>query len=178
MLDLFKKSLIGQYEAALSMLNDCVSKCPDEHWNGKVGSYPFWHAAYHTLYYTDLYLSRDEESFTPASFHRENYQIFGKLPWPPHETVVADIPYDRQTLLDYIRHCGQKASQSVNSETEESLQGPCGFWWYKIPRAEFHVNNVRHVQHHAAQLSLYLRKSAGIEIGWVGSGLAGKTKTP
>ena len=63
-----------------------------------------------------------------------------------------------------------KATESVAAETPETLEGPSGFWWYKIPRAEFHLNNIRHVQHHAAQMSLCLRTSAGSEIDWVASG--------
>ena len=170
MIELYKRSLINQFHAALSMLHDCVSKCPDENWSNKVGNFPFWHVVYHAVFYTDLYLSRNEQSFTPPSFHRENYQFFGQLPWPPHETVLADNPYDKTTLLEYIQHCCRKATDTITAETVESLDGPCGFWWYEIPRLEFHINNVRHIQHHAAQIGLYLRNSAGIEIGWVGSG--------
>lgn len=171
MTELFKQSLVNQFHAALSMLRACLSRCPDEHWEANVGNFPFWHAAYHVLFYADLYLSPQLESFTPRSFHRENYQFFGRLPEPPHETVVADQPYDKETLLEYAQHCCRKASEAVAAETAESLEGPSGFWWYKIPRAEFHLNNVRHIQHHAAQMSLHLRNSAGIDIGWFGSGL-------
>ena len=171
MIELFKNGLLGQYQAALSMFHACVARCPEDKWEGHIGSFPFWHVAYHTLYYTDLYLSPDEDSFNPPSFYRENYQFFGCLPWPPHETVVADVPYDRDVILEYVHHCKRKASASIAAETPESLQGASGFWWYEIPRAEFHLNNVRHVQHHGAHMSLYLRRLSDIEIGWVASGI-------
>ena len=170
MIQSFKNALVDQFHAALSMLNESISECPAEAWEGNVGNFPFWHVAYHVLFYADLYLSADAESFQPPGFHRENYQYFGRLPEPPHATVVADVPYDRATILEYLEHCRKKVSDAIAAETSESLQGPSGFWWYKIPRAEFHLNNIRHIQHHAAQLSLYLRKSAGVEVGWVGSG--------
>ncbi|MGO9113355.1 MAG: hypothetical protein ACLP9L_29335, partial [Thermoguttaceae bacterium] len=124
------------------------------------------------------YLSANEGSFTPPSFHRENYQFFGQLPWPPHEAVSANDPYDKGTILAYVQHCRQKTTDVILSETKESLEGPCGFWWYKIPRCEFHLNNVRHVQHHASQISLYLRKSAGVEVGWAGSGFKDESEIP
>jgi len=50
MIELFKKSLVGQFHAALSMFNDCVSRCPAEQWENNVGNYPFWNVAYHTLF--------------------------------------------------------------------------------------------------------------------------------
>jgi len=170
MIELFKRALVGQFGASLSMLNECVVQCPDECWEGHVGGYAFWHVAYHTLFYTDLYLSRDEQSFRLPSFHREDYQFFGHRPWPPFEAIVAETPYAKEVILQYVGMCRDKASESIAAETAESLEGPCGFWWYELPRTEFHLNNLRHIQHHAAQLSLYLRKSAGVEIDWVATG--------
>jgi len=165
-LDTLKLALIGQYNAALSMFEDCVRRCPDDQWTASVGSRPFWHVAYHVLYYTDLYLSPNLESFEPRDFCREDYHFLGRLPFPPFEEVAADIPYDRETILGYADHCRKKMPESVNAETAESLDGPCGFSWYEIPRAEFHLNNIRHLQHHTAQLILHLRRTAGIGIGW------------
>ena len=37
-------------------------------------------------------------------------------------------------------------------------------------RAELHVYSIRHIQHHAAQLSLRLRLDAGVAIPWIGVG--------
>jgi hypothetical protein len=39
-----------------------------------------------------------------------------------------------------------------------------------MSRAELYVYNLRHIQHHAAQLSLRLRLDHGVNIAWVGSG--------
>lgn len=149
------------------MLNETVVQCPGDMWEGHVGNYAFWHVAYHTLFFTDLYLSRDEQSFEPPSFCREDYHFFGQRPSPPYETVVAEIPYDKDTILEYVRICRRKASEAIASETPESLEGPVGFWWYKVPRAEFYLMNIRHVQHHASHMGLYLRKAAAIGIDFV-----------
>jgi hypothetical protein len=81
---------------------------------------------------------------------------------------VADPPLSRETLLKYVAHCRDKALQSVDAETNESLKGPCGFWWYKIPRGEFHLNNIRHLQHHTGQLVSHLRATSDIGIEWNG----------
>lgn len=168
MIEAVKSALTGQFEASLTMLEDALRQCPDDRWETPVGDFPFWHAAYHALFYTDLYLTQNLDSFTPQEFHRENYQYFGQLPPPECTPFVASIPYSRETLLEYTSHCLQKASEAIAQETVESLNGPCGFWWYSLPRLEFHLNNIRHVQHHAAQLSLRLRRDADIDVAWVG----------
>ena len=170
MIEILKQGLIGQYEAALSMFNTCVMQCPDDNWESRVGNFPFWHVAYHTLYFADLYLAPNDQAFEPPDFYRENYQYFGRLPQAPHEVVVADMPYDRQVILDYVQHCLRKVSTSLAAETAESLQGSSGFWWYTVPRAEFHMINIRHIQHHASHLALSLRRDVDIDIGWRGSG--------
>lgn len=168
MLDVLKQSLLNQYLAALSTMRLCIERCPEDKWLGKVGNYPFWHAAYHALFYGDFYLTPHADAFQPREFHRENYQYFGRN--AEKKPVVADVPYERDVLLGYAEHCRQKAAAVMAAETEETLSGPSGFSWYKVPRVEFWIINQRHVHHHAAQLSLYLRNSAGIEIEWVSSG--------
>jgi len=83
--------------------------------------------------------------------------------------LLTDIPYAKDVILEYVEICHRKLPEAIASETAESLQGPSGFFWYEVPRAELYLINIRHVQHHAAQMSLYLRKAAGIGIDWVGS---------
>jgi hypothetical protein len=170
MLELFKKSLVTQFDASLAMLEQCIAQCPDDGWEGQVGNHAFWHVAYHALFYIDFYLSPDEKSFEPPSFYRENYESLDSKRWPPDEAVAALVPYDKQVLLKFVELCRQKAQRIIAAETAESLAGPSGFWWYDIPRLQFYLNNLRHAQHHAAQLSLCLRRSSGIAIDWKSSG--------
>jgi DinB family protein len=169
MIELYKNTIRSQLNAALAMFNDAVIQCPDPNWAGNVGNHAFWHVAYHTLFFTDLYLGRDDESFEPPEFYREDYHFLGKKPFPPYEEVVADQPYTKDTILEYVEICRSKAPEAIASETAESLAGPSGFFWYEVPRAELYLISIRHVQHHAAQMSLYLRKVAGIGIDWVGN---------
>ena len=49
MVTLVKRAILGQYEAGLAMMKECVRKCPAEEWDGKIAVYPFWQAVYHTL---------------------------------------------------------------------------------------------------------------------------------
>ncbi len=34
MIEFVKKVLANQFEASLCMMNDCLHKCPPEHWDG------------------------------------------------------------------------------------------------------------------------------------------------
>jgi hypothetical protein len=69
-----------------------------------------------------------------------------------------------------MEHCRKKASAVIASETSDTLSAPCGFERRGFSRAELHVYNIRHIQHHAAQLSLRLRLDAKQDIPWIGSG--------
>ena len=55
MVEYVKSILTGQFEASLCMLNQCVQKCPPEHWEGKIANDTFRQVAYHTLFYVDYY---------------------------------------------------------------------------------------------------------------------------
>jgi hypothetical protein len=54
MIDYVKQVLIGQFEAALCMLNQCIEACPEEHWDDKIGNATFRGVTYHMLFFLDL----------------------------------------------------------------------------------------------------------------------------
>jgi hypothetical protein len=166
MLEYWKHSLIGQYEGALSMLLHCIEACPPEHWENKIGQGTFRWVVYHTLFFTDLYLSPNNEYFAL----RELHECGGDERGPE-----ACVGLPKEEALAYVPLCRDKMLQSVASETETSLTGPSGFFWYEITRGEMHLVNIRHIQHHTGQLSAFLRrvddryKDHKI-LRWVGSG--------
>jgi hypothetical protein len=41
-----------------------------------------------------------------------------------------------------------------------------GFSWYKVPKMEHQIINIRHIQYHQAQLADRLRVATGTGIGW------------
>jgi hypothetical protein len=152
MTDYVRQILTGQFEAALCMMNDCLVKCPPEHWDGVIGKYAFWNVAYHTLCFTDLYLSPTKEAFEfRAQFHPGG--------WSEFDEQYPSRRFEQPELINYLAICREKAGSMLAAETPESLQGPSGFSWKPFSRGELHVMNVRHVQHHTAQLSAYLRKA-------------------
>lgn len=168
MLDTLKDMLTNQYEAALRTLSTCIERCPDANWNMPVVRYPFSQVVLHTLIYADVYLSADTASFYDQSFHRENAGFFGDYEQLQDREPVET--YDRPSILKYMTHCCEKARDVIAAETIASLSDPTGFDGRNFSRAELHVYNIRHIQHHTAQLTLRLRAECGVDIPWFGSG--------
>lgn len=168
MLQTYKDLIARQYEAALCMLGACVDRCPDENWRGPVATWKFCQAVFHVLFFTDVYLGPDLESIYQQPFHREHADIFAD-----YEEIgggLQQATYEKPFIRAYLAHCRRKAAESIAAETEDSLHQTANFDWLHLIRAELHVYNIRHIQHHAAQLSLRLRLDAGEDIPWVGSG--------
>src|SRR4051812_41576727 len=99
MLDTYKKLMINQFQAALCTLNFCIDRCPDDLWNAKVGNMAFCQVVFHTLFYADLYLGR-EDGFKVQGFHKENKDIFRD--YEEMEPRVQVNMYDRPSINKYM----------------------------------------------------------------------------
>jgi hypothetical protein len=165
MIDYIRQMLIREFEAALCMLNHAIEACPEEHWDEKIANGTFRWVTYHTLFYVDFYLSRSEQDFKQREFHIRGGD--------EREDRLSEGLSKADTLA-YLAICRQKLYESIATETEESLEGPSGFSWYPISRGEFHINDIRHVQHHAAALYAHLRRVGLVTekraLPWIGSG--------
>jgi hypothetical protein len=138
-------------------------------WNCRVGNLAFCQVAFHALFFTDFYLGGpNEDAFRGQPFHRENGPIFRD--YEELEERVQVLLYDKPAIKAYLMHCREKASQAIRAESDESLRAPCGFARKPFSRAELYVLNIRHLQHHVAQLSLRLRLDANESVSWVASG--------
>ena len=168
MLDTWKQMTANQFNAALSTLNKCIEECTDEGWDGPVANMVFCQVVFHALFFADCYLGRDGRDFLEQDFHREHPEYFRD--YEKMEDRPQKLLYDRPTTLLYMEHCRQKAPHVIGAETAESLKATSGFHWLPFSRAEVYVYNIRHIQHHAAQLSLRLRLNAGTDIPWARSG--------
>lgn len=166
--DTFKQLLENQYEASFCTVAYCAERCPDSHWNARIAKYPFSQVIFHTLFFADYYLGEGEDSFTQQPFHRENGALFSD-----YEQLKDQEPhsvYSREQIQLYSNFCRNKAAVTIRQETEATLCAATRFARRKFSRAELHVYNIRHIQHHAAQLILRLRIDANVDIPWIGSG--------
>ncbi len=170
MVDPWPAAFARQFAAALQMVRRAIEACPDRLWDDRSDGAPFWHLAYHTLYYTDLYLSESEQAFRPMEYHVPmsnylpgDYKEYGGV------VTTPEMPYSREQLLACADHCLAKCEEAFRALDDERAPERCGFWWYRLNVAEFLLNNLRHVQHHAGQLTWLLRRRAGIGIDWLGT---------
>lgn len=168
MLEVYQSTIRNQYEAAFRTLAICSECCPDVAWNAKVCNYVISQTFFHTLFYADMYLGPSPEAISDQAFHAEHSAVFAG-----YEEVENKMPtrqYDREFIAAYFDHCRSKADHAIQRFNEFELSEPSGFSWIQGTAAEVHVYNIRHIQHHAAQLSLRLRIDHQIDVPWVKSG--------
>ena len=154
-----KKIIWSQFGAAIDMLENAIIACPDNIWGNRIDYYEFWYITYHTLFYLDCYLSDSEKGFMPPEpFTLDELDERGLLP---------DRIYTKQELLNYLAHGKVKCRDRIASLTEEHANKRCGFDWLDLSFGEVLLYNMRHVQHHAAQLNLMISRAAGSAPRWV-----------
>lgn len=163
--------LKSQYRAGLAMLREAVEKCPETEWTRGDRTNAFWQIAYHALFFTHLYLQTDEAAFRPWEQHRGDVQHPDGIPGPADPKsplpLVAE-PYTREQVLAYCDHCERMVDGAVDALDLDAPES--GFYWYPVSKLEHQLINLRHLQHHAAQLADRLRSAADVGIRWVGSG--------
>jgi|694.fasta_scaffold135761_4 hypothetical protein len=165
-MDQVKDALKNQYHAGLAMLRDCIEKCPDEVWNQRQSARSFWRIAYHTLYFTHMYLGESEHTFVPWDLHVEEhdnlYDAFGKGYYP---TDYVPTPYTKQQLLDYCAKVDKLVDESLDAMDLTAEE--CGFSWYRMPKLNHQLVNLRHIMGHQGQLAEILNE-LGIDTDWFG----------
>src|SRR5262249_34894153 len=118
MIEYVKMILTGQFEASLCMLNDCVRKCPQEHWEGRIANDSFRQVAYHTLFFVDLYLSPNEAEFILRDVHHRGGD--------ERASTAASAGLTKEDTLAYLAICHQKVLETLAGETPDSLQRESG----------------------------------------------------
>ncbi|MEZ6192413.1 MAG: DinB family protein [Phycisphaerales bacterium] len=169
--ELYRSAVVGQMGAALAMLRACVQECPDELWEAPVGKRPYWEVAYHIAFYADLYLTPNIDQYAgqPAWAwpHAAGLGAMMKRPFTELTPDQVGPVLERARILEYLDATADKLRRVLAEETDETLAGGSGFPWYPVTRMSMHMVNLRHIQHHAGQLSAVLRRH-GIAVDWVG----------
>jgi hypothetical protein len=158
----WKMSTWRQFGAAIDMLSDAIHLCPDHLWTVLVYKDPdderygqFWFVAYHTLYWLDRNLTGNMEGFKPpAPFIR------GALP---------EQPYTKEQVIAYMNLCRERCQSAIETMTDEKAQQRCVYEWMEPAYLELMMYTMRHVQEHAAQLSLILGQHDVTGTDWVAS---------
>jgi hypothetical protein len=168
--DTLRSILKSQLHASLAMLKDAIEKCPDDVWLDDRFTNRYWQIAYHVLYYTHLYLHVDEKSARPWADHQSGVQYPSALTNPRLDVDQSlpkfAEPYSKAQVLELWSICDRMVDSAIDSFDLDSAE--CGFWWYKMGKLEHQFINIRHIQHHAAQLADRLRVSKDVGVPWVG----------
>lgn len=164
------KALERQYRAALAMHRDAVERCPTRLWADGTHLNAFWQIAYHALFITHLYLQTHADAYEPWPGHQADVQhedgLTGDVD-PGSSAPAGPRPYSKDEVLSYSSFCEDRLGGWI--EALELASSESGFYWYPIPKLEHQLVNLRHLQHHTAQLADRLRNEAGEGAAWVGS---------
>jgi hypothetical protein len=160
-----KEIIWRQFGAAIDMLENAIRHCPDDLWGDRSRQHELWYMAYHTLFWLDLYLSGPIEGFTPPPpFTLVELDPAGLLP---------DRVYSKDELLTYLEHGRKKCKETIAGLTDESAEKRYRFGWGDATMVELLLYNLRHVQHHTAQINLILRQTIDSAPRWVGRSKTG-----
>ena len=162
-----------QFGATIDMLENALLACPDTLWHARLWGDPsdpslppglaaFWYVTYHCLFWLDLYLTGSPEGFAPpAPFTLSELDPAGAIP---------ERSYTRDELHTYLVHLRQKCQTTITELSNEKAYQQVDLPWRRKPSyLELLLYTMRHVQEHAAQLSLFLGQH-GIPdeaLGWV-----------
>ncbi len=170
----FKQSLWKQFGASIDMLGNAIAMWPEDEWNTNK---KFFYTAYHCLVFLDYYLTippKDFSSQLPVTLTEP-----GSIPADAIDDIVPDSIYSKKELLDYLQSGREKCHRVIAGLTEEKLHegwinGPgnmnlelSGSAALRFSVLEILLYNMRHVQHHAAQLNLLLRQTINKAPGYV-----------
>jgi DinB family protein len=159
----FGTALWRQFGAAIDMLDVAIKDCPDSLWTERVWTeeppewFPrcfaeFWYVSYHSLVWLDLYLTGlPEDAFAPPPPF-----IRGEVDSPQ---TAPEQPYSKGQLRDYLRSLRAKCREVLMGLTDEQANRPIEYAWTEgkaVAYVELLLYNLRHVQGHAAQMSLFL----------------------
>jgi hypothetical protein len=162
-----KEIIKSQYMAALEMLAQAITQCPQNLWADPEDVNQFWNIAYHALFFTHLYLQESEAEFQPWEKHVDGLHHFDPQPESAPEGAEYGLPFSKEDLLSYLDFCRQVVRDRVPAT---NLEAESGFDWIPFNKLQLQFYNIRHIQHHTGELYERLGTRAGIEVRWVGMG--------
>lgn len=160
-----KDILWNQFGASIDMLLNVVSSCPDDYFT----SHPrFYYIAFHSAVFLDYYLTIPPGDFSPLlSFTQKAPE---DRPKEAIDDLIPDKIYSKQEIAAYLKQSREKCKQIIEGLSDERLQDrftegnePNDM---DYPILEILLYNLRHTQHHVAQLNMLLRQDLDKHVEW------------
>jgi hypothetical protein len=151
-----KEILWRQFAGSIDMLKNAVELCPESLWDTDL---QFGYNAFHCAFFLDFYLTLDPKGFSPPKpFSLSEF-----------EDRMPERIYTKDEVLTYLHFCREKLRNLLVEMTDKIYNSD---WENESKSMRYNVveillYNLRHVQHHAAQLNLLLRQNIDDAPKWV-----------
>jgi len=157
--------LWNQFGASIDMLVNVISHCPDDYF---LTHRRFYYIAFHSAIFLDYYLTVPPNDFSPLlSFTQKEP---ADRPKEAIDDLIPDKIYSKEAIVEYLRQSREKCKGLIESLTEEKLQErftegnePHDM---DFPILEILLYNLRHTQHHVAQLNMLIRQDIDEHMEW------------
>ena len=160
-----KETLWNQFGASIDMLINVISNCPDDYF---LTHRRFYYIAYHSSIFLDYYLTIPPTDFFPLLPFTQTESDEG--PQEAIDDLIPDKIYSKPEMLEYLELSRKKCKRIVESLTDEKLNErftegnqPNDI---DYPILEILLYNLRHTQHHTAQLNMLIRQDLNKHMEW------------
>jgi hypothetical protein len=160
-----KEILWNQLGASIDMLTNAIINCPDDYFATQKR---FYYIAFHSTIFLDYYTTFPPSKFAPMlSFTQKEPK---DIPKEAIDDLIPDKIYSKQEIVAYLIQSREKCKQLIDALTDEKLnerfkegdeQNDMDY-----PILEMLLYNMRHTQHHAAQLNMILRQDIDKHMQW------------
>ncbi|MBK8983586.1 MAG: DinB family protein [Ignavibacteria bacterium] len=170
MINIIKDGLWKQFGASIDTLKNAIEMWPEEYWNT---DRKFFYIVFHTMIFLDYYLTIPPDNFSsglPFKIAARGEELKEAV-----DDVTPERVYSKKEMLDYLEACREKCHKLIGGLSEEKIKQV----WIEKPdelsppdilhytTLEILLYNMRHVQHHSAQLNMILRKKINNSPDWV-----------
>lgn len=169
-----KKCLWGNFGTCIQMLGNAIAHAPERMWQPNT---KFYYMAYHTVVFLEYYLTQPVASYSPMFPY--NLVEVENIPAVGIDDVLPARFYSQQEIVDGLAAISLKCKKRILNASEETLNslwitpdeiglhGLCPGIAENYTLLEILFYNLRHVQHHTAQLNLLLRQQTNSVPDWV-----------
>ncbi|MDJ1479998.1 DinB family protein [Cytophagaceae bacterium YF14B1] len=160
-----KEIIWNQFGASIDMLLNAISNCPDDYF---ITNKRFYYIAFHSTIFLDYYLTIPPKDFSPLlSFTQKEPE---ERPKEAIDDLIPDKIYSKQEIVEYLKQSREKCRQLIYALTDETLNerfkegdDPSDM---DYPILEILLYNLRHTQHHTAQLNMLLQQDLEKHMAW------------
>jgi hypothetical protein len=161
MVEAIREVFWNQFGASIDMLRNAIAMQPNQYWETDKR---FFYISYHVVLFFDYNLTLPPDGFTsPLPY---DLVELSQIPEDALDDLVPKRIYSKDEILHYLSDTRERCRQFIYGLTEEKLAER----WIESSRnysvMEILLYNMRHVQHHAAQLNLLLRQRLNKAPGW------------